>query len=72
MTDKYTKEQKIARLKEILPSSDDYLLAIFISIVEVGNPYTLGMFAEVLPVQHKIVVDVHTGVAFTPLYKAML
>lgn len=71
MTDKYTREQKIARLKEILPSREDNLLATFINIVEEGNPYTLGMFADILPVEHKAAVDVHTGAAFTPLYKAL-
>ena len=71
MTDKYTKEQKLERLMEILPSSEDYLIAHFVDIIEEGNPYTLEMFAEVLPVQHKVAVDVHTGVAFTPLYKAL-
>lgn len=71
MTDKYTREQKIARLQELLPYMGKTSVRAWITAMEMTNDSYEDFITAHNHEVGQATWDVHTGVAFTPLYKVM-
>ncbi len=77
VTDKYTKEQKIKRLQEMLGackrgSSSTALASAWLNLARNNKQMFMSMYAKSeLVDEARATWDVHTGIAFTKLYRAL-